>query len=265
MKLPVLERKVNGVILYEGPSLFNGKPIVVIATGFADKTANKKTGNMIQTWILCSGKKPTDASRLGHDESVCGNCKHRHFRSCYVNLCHGPNHVWDAYKAGSYTKLPLNHSTAELFRDRTIRLGSYGDPAAVPVNVWHIITRVCKGWTGYTHSFMKADIAIRDYCMASCDTLEEVSKAIKKGWKPFYARQSDDKLPKGYFVCPASKEAGNRLDCERCRVCNGGEYRGQAIPSIIVHGPRWKGSYFRRGIRLIRAKKKFIGMFPVKS
>ena len=39
----------NGRILYEGPSMLDGAPIVVIATGFAERTANAKTGSMIQT------------------------------------------------------------------------------------------------------------------------------------------------------------------------------------------------------------------------
>ena len=42
----------NGRILYEGPSMLDGAPIVVIATGFAERSGNDKTGAMIQTWIL---------------------------------------------------------------------------------------------------------------------------------------------------------------------------------------------------------------------
>jgi len=36
--------KLNGVVLYEGPSMLDGEPIVVIATL---KSSNIKTGNMV--------------------------------------------------------------------------------------------------------------------------------------------------------------------------------------------------------------------------
>ncbi len=34
----------NGYIIYEGPSMINGDPIVAIATGFARNSENGKTG-----------------------------------------------------------------------------------------------------------------------------------------------------------------------------------------------------------------------------
>ena len=39
----------RGFILYRGPSILDGTPIVVVATM---KTANPKTGDMIQTFII---------------------------------------------------------------------------------------------------------------------------------------------------------------------------------------------------------------------
>ena len=47
--------KLNGVVLYEGPSVLDGAPIAVIATL---KSANVKTGDMIQTWIIRSDMHP---------------------------------------------------------------------------------------------------------------------------------------------------------------------------------------------------------------
>ena len=40
----------RGYVLWRGPSPIDGKPIVVIAVV---KSANRKTGNMIQVFILC--------------------------------------------------------------------------------------------------------------------------------------------------------------------------------------------------------------------
>src|SRR4051812_46786701 len=54
--------KPNGLILYRGPSLLDGKPIVVVAIGFARKSKNLKTGNMLGTYILAdNGEDPIQA------------------------------------------------------------------------------------------------------------------------------------------------------------------------------------------------------------
>ena len=62
--------KPNGYILYEGPSGIDGAPIVVIATGFANSSANAKTGDMIQTWIIRSDIAPHHAVKSGDDASI---------------------------------------------------------------------------------------------------------------------------------------------------------------------------------------------------
>ena len=69
-------KKPSGVILYQGPSLLDGAPIVVIATGL-ENSSNNKTGNMIQTHILCADMLPVAAIQEGKDSSICGDCVHR--------------------------------------------------------------------------------------------------------------------------------------------------------------------------------------------
>ena len=88
----------NGVILYEGPSLIDGAPIVVIATGLKKPSKNAKTADMVQTWILRKDIHPKYAVRSGDDVSICGQCPHRMrehlepdgstktLRTCYVNM-----------------------------------------------------------------------------------------------------------------------------------------------------------------------------------
>lgn len=259
LSLPVVER-ATGVVLYEGPSRINGKPIVVVAT---DKSDNEKTGDMVQVWILSAQKQPIAANKAGLDESVCGSCKHRHFRSCYVNLGRGPLQVYQTWEADKYPRVKLQHSTSELFRDKYIRLGAYGDPAAVPVEVWDCITKVCAGWTGYTHQWKRRSAKpYRRYCMASCDTIEEARKAMRRRWKPFYVRQEGDPIPDGFFSCPASKEEGKRLTCQECRACKGGTWnRRQGLPTIVAHGSSWKMVYFHAGMKLMRNKEKYVGVF----
>ena len=56
----------NGYVLQRGLSPFNGEPIVVIMTM---KSKNRKTGNMIQVWILPENVSPMDAVKLRVDDT----------------------------------------------------------------------------------------------------------------------------------------------------------------------------------------------------
>ena len=84
-------RKPTGFIAYRGPSLIDGSPIVVVVV--TAKSSNRKTGSMVQTYILRADQNPVAAVKSGADVSICGDCKHRgdkgQGRSCYVNLGHG--------------------------------------------------------------------------------------------------------------------------------------------------------------------------------
>lgn len=248
-------KQFQGIVLYNGPSLIDGEHIVAIATGFG-RSRNRKVGKAIQVWILVADKNPAQALREGSDKSICGNCKHRHFRSCYVNIAHGPGHIYKAWQRDVYHEL----TDYSVFSGRFVRFGAYGDPAAVPTYIWQNIASVCDGWTGYTHRWKQCDNELKHYCMASCDTQKESIDARSRGWRPFYVRQDGDDIPDGFFVCPASNEAGKRLTCSQCRACQGGEYRGQGSPTIIAHGPSWKQVYFHRGMKAFQAKKRYAGI-----
>ena len=100
--------KPIGLIIDQGNSPIDGKPYVAIATL---KSKNKKTGNMVQVWIIRSDISPLDAIASGQDYSICGNCPHRGVigdtvsanqkieRSCYVNVGREVMAVWKAYQA----------------------------------------------------------------------------------------------------------------------------------------------------------------------
>ena len=121
-------------VIYDGPSAFDGALIVVIATGLNSKSQNVKTGDMVQTWILLKDQFPSEAKKNYSDVSVCGDCKHRKedgLESCYVNLGQGPRSIFQAYINNRYEKIELE-DVAELFNGFKVRLGSYGDPMAVP-------------------------------------------------------------------------------------------------------------------------------------
>ena len=266
-------KKPLGIILYKGKSEIDGKQIIVIATGISGKTDNQKTGDMIQTWIMRLDVFPTLAAKLGYDYSVCGDCKHKHFGSCYVNLGHGPNNVMETYHRGGYVEFEESH--LELFKNRMLRLGSYGDPASVLIEIWDKLCSVSDGWTGYTHQWNTRfiDPKLKDYCMASCDNATEYSKAKSMGWRCFRIRMSDDfsvpvnRLNYNEFVCPASDEAGNKTSCSKCKACMGLSASTLKDPVIIIHGVDFKIVKFKWGMERIAWKEKYrkFFMYPIKK
>jgi len=233
-------KNARGFVLFEGSSRFDGAPIVVIAIV---KSSNRKTGNMVQTYILRSDVSPVDCVKQNLDGSICGNCplrgKHidgkRKNRVCYVNLGQGPRSVYLAYKNGRYPKIsPMHPFWQQLTADRVIRCGTYGDPCALPRAFWSAVLKSCKGWTGYTHAFdQNPDFA--DILMASADSDEIATRAQDSGWRTFRVHSGKKPLLPTEITCPASEEAGKRTTCEHCQLCQGVTKSAKSI-AIIAHG-----------------------------
>ena len=151
-----------GVVLYEGPSRIDGKPIVAIACRITEASDNSKTGAMVQTFIMRQDIAPHEALKTGDDASVCADCKLRPIYKgktrCYVRVYQAPLSVWNAYHRGRYAVPDVDFDAAllpELFEGLAFRIGSYGDPAATPLSVWKTATRNVKNRTGYTHQWRK--------------------------------------------------------------------------------------------------------------
>lgn len=64
------QSKPKSSVIYQGPSLIDGSPIVCIAI---IGSGNVKTGSMIQTYIIRSDISPMEASKSGLDYAICGN------------------------------------------------------------------------------------------------------------------------------------------------------------------------------------------------
>lgn len=265
--MPRYSNRPAGVVLYDGPSEIDGKPIVLIATF---KTDNDKTGDVIQTWILRKHVHPMEAINNGGDKSICGSCplrgilelqakssyrsqrsvakssKHvnRH-RGCYVAVQNAPRAVWTAYKNGNYPVYDAEQHN-RWFKMRGLRLGSYGDPTAVPLSVWKPILAIASQMSqpGYTHQWETCDQEWRHYVMASTHSESEVERANSLGWRSYRTRKSDEPLAASEIVCPASEEGNYRDTCETCGACDGckpGQTAGKRRNiAIVVHGGKSK-------------------------
>ena len=236
---------MSGVILWEGASPLDGKPIVLLAI---KDTKNRKNGGMIQTFIKRSDIDPITASRLGEDYSICGDCVHRGIanpnkksggadkRSCYVMLLM-LNSIYKAYKKGKYKRLHGHTAIAEWFRDELVRLGAYGDPSAIPSYIWDSVLTYARGRTGYTHQFYTQGADVRtDLCMVSVETEEQAKQQWALGNRTFsVGRFATDMILGKEVLCPASDEAGKRTTCDKCKLCSGNEIQAKSI-FIPVHG-----------------------------
>ncbi len=230
--------KPNRQLVWSGDSLITGERVVILATGFASASANAKTGGMVQTWIMLEDIAPHHAHSAGLDVTVCGDCPHRSKASggtnaCYVNLGQGPRSTWEAHRRNGSPDIDL----AEL-QGRRVRFGSYGDPAAAPTWVWEELADAAEGRvTGYTHQWrQRPDLA--QWCMASVDSAEEARQAVAAGWRPFFARPRGAGLPTGLSLvtCPASAEAGKRIQCAQCMRCGGNGNGRSGGVTIQAHG-----------------------------
>jgi pyruvate dehydrogenase E1 component len=142
----------------------------------------------------------------------------------------------DGIIRGIYTDNIINAAFAS--HKRKIRLGTYGDPAAVPVYVWETLLAGADSHTGYTHQWKngKAD-HVKQWCMASVDTPKEAALAKMEGWRYFRVRVADGSPEFSHEMkCPASAEMNKRLTCDTCMACSGGTDSKKASVTIIVHG-----------------------------
>ena len=214
-------------IIYKGPSLLDGKPIVVIATY---SKRNAKTGVVVQTYILVDGINPLEASKTGADYSICGTCamrgevttdpnrKQAKNRRCYVNLGQGVLIVYKSFLRGVYPMADNTAARKSIGRGRFVRVGTYGDPAAVPAAVWEELLSEADTFTAYSHqSGWRPDIA-----MQSADDYHSAVLHWKAGRRTFRVIAELGHLDSNNeALCPASKEAGRRVQCTACKLCKG--------------------------------------------
>jgi hypothetical protein len=238
-------KKPTGLIIYNGPSLLDGSPIAVIAL---HHTTNTKTADTVQTYIIRRDADPITANRTGLDFGICGTCPQKGTpndndsgyaddRGCYVALIHGPLAVYKALRRHQY---PDYSNAPDLIRaagaGREVRIGTYGDGAAVPRHVWDNLLADCTGHTAYSHQALTLgssfDAALY---MRSVQDLPEAMDAWKDGARTFRVIARTDELTPAEILCPASKEMNYKTTCARCGLCAGNTLNAKSI-AIVAHG-----------------------------
>lgn len=204
----------KGIVVYDGPSELDGKPILAVLTL---KSENIKTGDMAQLWIMAKDISPIEAVKTGDDHSVCGDCPLRQFLggACYVNPGRGPQAVWGKALRGGYKK---GLDGLDPQKGLKVRLGAYGDPAALPYEVLEGVLNLCQGGhVGYTHQWRNCDNRLSRLVRASVEGKAERVQAKKKGWKTFRVVHAYSDKVRGEVECLNSKRGVNCVDCLLCR------------------------------------------------
>lgn len=240
------EKNMPGKIIYDGLSLLDNKtPIIAIAINGNKYSPNTKTGDMLQTYILTKDIDPRLANKTGQDFGICGDCPHRgtpsndpkrsvaENRNCYVRIDQGPLIVYKSFNKGNYP-VASDQDIIDIGSNRPVRLGTYGDPAAVPRQVWDLLLTNATGHTGYSHQNNIKD-SYTDITMTSVDSEDEARLAWSRGERTFRVMDVKEQPVKGKeILCPASKEAGQKTVCELCKLCSGSQINKRSI-AIMKH------------------------------
>jgi len=234
-------------VAWAGPSELDAEPIMlVIMRGGNDPSENGKTGDVLQVAVMSQREPPGYAYRNGRDGSVCPQaCVHRSklrggMGTCYVDkakLRAAWNNAKRLVQAGVVGVAP------EFWHGAIVRLGSEGDPAAVPRDVLVSIVSQCAAHTGYTARWRTLDRAEYGYLMASCATVADAEQARAAGWRIFAAGVTPDDeqgLAEMLPPCPADAMPG-RVQCVSCLGCGGERPNRPAWPAhpgfmLPIHG-----------------------------
>jgi hypothetical protein len=108
-----------------------------------------------------------------------------------------------------------------------VRIGTYGDGAAVPSYVWDELLADARGHTAYTHNGGDAS-----RYMVSADSLDEARVAWSQGARTFRViRDVGEIVQRQEIECPSERG----VQCADCRLCGGTAVQGKSI-AIVAHG-----------------------------
>jgi hypothetical protein len=227
------------LVIYRGPSRYD--PTRTIRAVLTADSQNAKTGSMAQLFILDEETAPHVAQRTGEDFSVCGRCplrpiyKARGGGGCYVVTFQGPLSTWRATKG-----LPVAGAAviaAAVRKAGTVRLGAYGDPAALPPFVIAHLVKLARGRvTGYTHGHHVLGFEgidhLRSCTMLSVESAAQAEAAHARGWRTFRVTAPDAiNLPRE-ITCPSETRGAT---CAECLLCRGDSLGARSI-TIPAHG-----------------------------
>lgn len=211
----------GSMIIYEDDDVY------AVATGMLRPSSNVKTGPMTQTFILNKKGKVSNKTK----GAGCKGCPV--FEGCYVRWEQAPLSVSKAKKAKRYKTMEWNWNDLSLLARYPLRIGSAGDPTAVPAYEWEQMLPYVDSWTGYTHKWaVPENLSFRVFAMASVHTVDDMKKANKLGFRTY--RVGGGPITKDEVMCP---HYTHNVQCAKCKLCSGASTKAKNIYAP-AHGAR---------------------------
>ena len=192
---------------------------------------------MAQVLICPANVPPYEAVKNGADSAVCQACPLRPLMGggCYVTT---GKYIPRVYEVAKDQVPDLDAACAAIRHSGlTLRVGAWGDPAAVPFEVIERLVDAARSATGrarhtmYTSSWQTCDQRLRDVAMASVRTPQERDYAKAAGWRTFRVKVPEAPVLARERACPGSK---HEVTCSQCLLCSGGMVGGDIV--VDAHG-----------------------------
>lgn len=190
----------------------------LVFTCVTKTSENDKTGNMIQSYLI-------DKERINEKRVYGTHCEKCNIvDKCYVQ--HDKVSVRGALKKlignqnTSYHFVTLDQALTYLqISNKKLRMGSYGDPSALPLSDLEKIKKAVKGrMTSYTHFWREIPTQYRRYCMASVETPSDRLLAESLGYRCYVVTKDDEEVDTSLVICP---NYTHNVTCDDCMLCDG--------------------------------------------
>ena len=234
-------KRPSTVEIWRGDGL-DGGPIAAVLSGLRTPSINPKTGQMLQVTIWRRDMSPQEAVDVGADRSVCGDCKFRWSTARAIKAATGKTVTkcyvvpwkltvsWRSWAKGNVPIMsPAEAGKLVEYLDAKLRQGAYGDPAAIPLEVWRAVDLV--GGTSYSHQW-RNNPKMAEFAMASANNVAEAIEARAAGWRTY--RVDSERLgpQPGEIACPNT--ADKSVTCLDCGLCSGNRSGAKSIMIEVI-------------------------------
>jgi hypothetical protein len=229
--------RVGGFRIYDGPSTYNGSRVIAYVANPTKPSSNRKTGDMAQVYIFLAERSPLEAVQDGSDEATCGDCSLRKATAkpgaptCYVTTLF----LKAAWLAALKSPLISPEEAITRVGIKPLRNGAYGDPAAVPADIWRRLGLGSrKRGTSYTHGWGRDgfDTSILEFSMASIDAHNAKDRHKLPEWARTYRVIAEgDVLEAGEILCPHTTTGAQCVDCG---LCGGSNVKAKNIAVLAI-------------------------------
>ena len=204
-------------------------------------------GYILQTYHF--GIDQVLTGKFQNDSLACGNCKYSFNQNngesgkCYthkglIRLGLGKmlmrlGKIFDTIDNFDLDQFNAFCVMAKKFNINLVRLGTYGDPILLPIQVSKKLVSLGQRSTSYTHQWQNN--TMQDISMASVDSEQEKKYANILGFRTFRILENINEIKKDEIICPASKESKKQIACNICGLCNGTSNKQIKNIAIVKH------------------------------